>query len=58
MSPILWRDNARRPIRPWALSLWQPDDDSTLPSWGRTLAAGVLALAGAVMVLGGLVGIW
>ena len=38
--------------------LWQPDADPAPPSWGQTLAAGMLAMAGAVMVLGGMVGIW
>lgn len=38
--------------------LWQPDDDPRPPSWGQTMTAGGLLLAGAVMVLGGLVGLW
>ena len=33
--------------------LWRDDDDRTPPSRGETLLAGMILLAGAVLVLGG-----
>ncbi len=38
--------------------LWQSDDDPSPAGRTRTVIAWLLALGGAILVLGGLVGVW